>query len=405
MSMKKKILWISLCAPYDNVGHGGGKTHNYYLKKVFLSNEFDIDLISFCDLDEYEKANKDLCSYGINHLLIPWIHNINASTIKRKIQLLNMQYNPFNKYGGATNEYYWDKIKELIYSKGYDSDLIILQWTEMVLFTSRIRKIFPKKKIIAIEEDVKFLGYKRQIKLANNRFGKIIATKKYNNLHKKEITELKKADLVITYSKKDEILLNESGVKHTMVISPFFEDYSKCVRNNVSKDLLFYGAMSRKDNYESAIWFIENVFNKIEDKDIRFIIVGNRPVEKLQKYTSDRIIITGFVDSIVPYFENCLLFVSPLISGAGVKIKVLEALSSGIPVLTNSIGIEGINAEQGKDYIHCEEPCEYIEVIKKIMENKICVDCYSFNSKETIKAHYDLENDAKRFIQALNSLA
>ena len=66
--MKKEILWISLCAPYDEVPHGGGKTHNFYLKEVKKSNLFQINLITFCDLDEYEKAEQDLSGYGIEHI-------------------------------------------------------------------------------------------------------------------------------------------------------------------------------------------------------------------------------------------------------------------------------------------------------------------------------------------------
>ena len=56
--MKKKILWVSLCAPYDKVAHGGGKTHNYYLKKAVASSLFDIHLISL--------------GYGIQYFQLLW---------------------------------------------------------------------------------------------------------------------------------------------------------------------------------------------------------------------------------------------------------------------------------------------------------------------------------------------
>lgn len=400
--MKKNILWISLCAPYDTVGHGGGKTHNYYLKKVFSSGFFNIDLITFCDLDEYDIAEKDLNSYGIKHVLIPWVHSISLSTIKRKLHLLNMLHNPFNQYGGATNEYYWEKIKETICKGNYEPDIVILQWTEIALFADRIKRLFPGIKIIAIEEDVKFLASYRLITVADNLIKRQIAIRKYRALRRKELFELGYADLVITYSKKDEILLNEGGIEKTMVVSPYFENYSFIKRSESEcKDILFYGAMSRRDNYESAIWFIENVFNKIKQRDVRFLVVGNKPVEKLKKYGNERILITGFVESVIPYFQECLFLVAPLVSGAGIKIKVLEALSAGIPVLTNEIGIEGINAVDGKHYIHCETSDEYINAINEILEGKIDMEKYSQNSKELILENYNLESDVNKLVNAL----
>lgn len=402
--MKKSILWISLCAPYDSVAHGGGKTHNYYLKKVFNSGKFNIDLITFCDLEEYDKAEKDLSYYGINHEIIPWVHDISISTIKRKIQLLDMLHNPFNKFGGATNEYYWDKIKETIKRNKYVPDIIILQWTEIVLFADRIKKLFPDAKIVAIEEDVKFLANERQIKISDNKIIKSFNLLKYKTLYNKEINELKLVDYIITYSKKDENLLTEGGISNIMVVSPFFENYTICIRTEKPDDIIFYGAMSRKDNYESAIWFINNVLFKVSDKEIKFIVVGSKPVEKLKKYSSERVIITGFVDSVAPFFENGLVLVAPLISGAGIKIKILEALSAGIPVVTNNIGIEGINAKAGRDYIHCENADEYIKIINDIKSKKIDLTSYSQNSRNFIRTNYNLENDADRIIKALERL-
>ena len=133
--------------------------------------------------------------------------------------------------------------------------------------------------------------------------------------------------------------------------------------------MLFYGAMARPENYKSAIWFIENVMPLLSDLDVRFVIVGARPDKSLLTYASDKVEITGFMDKVDPYFERCLCLVAPLVLGAGVKVKILEAMSSGIPVVTNHIGIEGIYAENGKHYIHCEAPEEYAECIHKLVND------------------------------------
>ena len=130
---------------------------------------------------------------------------------------------------------------------------------------------------------------------------------------------------------------------------PYYSNMSGCARKSNNRDILFFGAMSRPENYLSAIWFIENVMPLLNDLDVRFVIVGSKPPEELKRFKSDRIVITGFVNDTLPYFESSMCLVAPLVLGAGIKVKILEAMSSGIPVLTNDIGIEGIEIE---DNVH-----------------------------------------------------
>ena len=106
--------------------------------------------------------------------------------------------------------------------------------------------------------------------------------------------------------------------------------------------------------------------------NLHFYIIGGNPHQSLFKYESERIHITGFVDSIDFYFSNCIALVVPLLLGAGIKVKVLEAMSAGVLVLTNDIGIEGIPAKDGEHYFHCESATDY-----KNLLNKLEIDGYS----------------------------
>ena len=82
--------------------------------------------------------------------------------------------------------------------------------------------------------------------------------------------------------------------------------------------------MSRPENYLSAIWFIDNVMPLLKSDNYRFVILGSRPPEELKKRECTKIVITGFVESIVPYFEKSMCMVAPLVLGAGIKVKIIE---------------------------------------------------------------------------------
>ncbi|MBR4599387.1 MAG: glycosyltransferase, partial [Treponema sp.] len=177
------------------------------------------------------------------------------------------------------------------------------------------------------------------------------------------------------------------------IIAPYFDDFSNVNHSFNTKNIIFYGAMSRPENYECCIWFIENVFNKLSS-NFTMTIIGANPHPSLLNYKSERIIITGFVKDARPYFETALCSVVPLLLGAGIKIKVLESMSAGIPVLTNAIGIEGIPAKNKVDYLHCETAQDYISSITELADNYEMQKSLSENARNFISRNFNYQNDS-----------
>lgn len=404
----ENLLWISFRVPYDKVAHAGGKIHNYYLKKLFAANKFNIKLISFCNNDDVNKI--DLNDYGIDSSVI------NSTKIETEINVVQKLFNKFYKISNLNN--YLDTttrkmcqvaIKKInaLKESGYEPSIVILQWTQIVMILPVIKRIFPNAKIVSIEEDVTFLAAQRRKDLANNALKKFYFKMEMNRIKKLEKKCLENSDLVILNNRKDEKLLKKEKFNaNTWVWTPYFQNMIQIDRRyKDSKDILFYGAMNRPENWRSAIWFIENVFLKIKKDGFRFIVVGNKPPQELLKYNSDKSIeILGFVDDIQPYFQESLCLVAPLVLGAGVKIKILEALSSGIPVLTNKIGIEGIYAKDEREFFFCENPDEYILRIYELAKNKNEVVDIERSAKKFIDSNYDFERDASTFGRKLEEL-
>ena len=139
----------------------------------------------------------------------------------------------------------------------------------------------------------------------------------------------------------------------------------------------------------------------IEDLGCRFVVVGSNPPEVLQKKAGDQVEVTGFVDSVAPYFENCLCMASPLLGGAGIKVKILEALSAGVPVLTNQIGIEGIPAKDGREYYHCELAEDYEHRIRQLLADPEAEQTMSEAARTFIVSHYDLGRTLDQLIDIL----
>lgn len=386
---KKKVLWISPYAPYDTVAHAGGKNLNYYLKYLHKSGKFDIMLLSLCLKSEEEHL--DLDQYGIrNHIYV--MDRTPLQKFRRLAVSAWSVKNPYDKYAGICPAFEYGRLRELLrgYGKsGIAPDLVILQWTFAAMLAPTIRRLYGNCRIVAVEEDVTFLGYARKLEAAETSWQKIFWRNRSRRMKTLELETLKDVDLVVTTNAKDSELLRKNGINEDKIFTstPYFDDYSRVKRKASGRDILFYGAMSRPENSASALWFIENVMPLIEDMGVRFVVVGSHPDSTLLKRKSGQISIEGYVEDVSGYFARCLCFAAPLRLGAGIKIKVLEALSSGIPVLTNHIGIEGIAAENGKEYIHCETAEEYASAIRKLVKREIDADRLSANARELMERY------------------
>lgn len=255
--------------------------------------------------------------------------------------------------------------------------------------------------MVASEHDVTYVGYKRKVDYYTG-FRKVIWKIKYHHERKVELDTLKLCNMILPQNSDNMELLKKDGISSDKLqwLVPYFHNMDSCIRTSNGKDILFYGAMARKENYLSAIWFIQNVMPMLEDLDVRFVVLGSNPPQQLKEYESDRVCITGFVDSIEPYFQRSMCLVAPLVLGAGIKVKILEAMSSGIPVLTNNLGIEGIPAKDGIEYFHCETPKEFEMKIRQI-HNHWNEEKMSEEQKRFIGKTYSVE---KSFVAYKNKL-
>lgn len=391
----KKLLWISLRAPYDRVLHAGGKIHNFYIKKFNSSNKFDINLLSFCYENEVSKL--DLDQYNIaNEIYV----------IKKNVRLRNFLGRIGVPISLAEYLYIKKRIKyklRELRSNCYKPDIIILHWTEIAMLLPKVKKLFPICKIVVVEEDVTFLKLDR--KWCRSRGIKRVLTGIQRKIiTKKEIYALEKADLVVLNNYKDYDLVVSKGIptQRLFVTIPYFENMSDIALRNPKKgSIIFWGAMNRPENIEAVKWFVDYVL--INLNNVKFTVIGANPTKDILELAEVGVEVAGFVDSPLDYFETCMCMVVPLQMGAGIKIKVLEGMSAGIPVLTNDIGIEGIAAEKGNHFIYCKSAEDYQEAIERLMNDDQYGETIGKNALNFIKKNFSADN-IQRFIERVEEL-
>lgn len=398
-----KILSVSHSILQENASHAGGNTYAYYMKRIADMPDMQLHVVCMGNLENYNKVDFSKFNATGTVLLSKGSFLFNATRVIWDVYGKLTHKTELNSYFKYRS--YFNALKQLK-KNGYLPDIIILEWTQCVSLAKICRQIFPKAKIIGSEHDVTFLSFQRKADVEKNLKKKKRKLKEADCIKKEELEAVSQCDIVMPHNLKDAKLLRLNGIPANKIfpIVAYYGDKSGIERKKINHDVIFWGAMSRPENYEAAIWFIENVMPKLKNTDVRFVVIGNKPNKRLLDYQSDKVVVTGFVENPDFYFSEAMCMVVPLSVGAGIKVKVLEAMSAGIPILTNDIGIEGIPAIAGETYFHCETDIDYVGIINEFLAGKINGDAVGCKERELISNSFNLKKSGDQYICMLQNI-
>ena len=218
-----------------------------------------------------------------------------------------------------------------------------------------------------------------------------------NYIKTKEIAFLQLFDSIITFSNEDAKKLTDQGLKNIFV-SPFaiaIENFKVIEGIFELKKLIFLGPELHVANKDGLTWYAENISERVfQTYNLNTYVIGNWSdafVKSLEKYPSIKFL--GYVKDINEITKDSAMIV-PLRIGSGIRTKVMEAFASGIPVISTSIGIEGIEANCNEHFYLANNEDSFLQAIQSILfDNKtdIIIKNASTLSKEkfSIKSVYE----------------
>lgn len=247
------------------------------------------------------------------------------------------------------------------------ADIVEYQWSEMSSLTRTVRRLAPGAKTVIIAHDVITQRWERAAEQATNPLKRMAFAAAARASRRRERRSFDEVDAVITFSEKDAALVRTlSPSSAPVVVHPGFPVPPDRRRPARSTTVVFTGAMSRPDNDEAARWFLSAVWPRVSEAlpDARFRIVGANPSSALRAAASRAhgVEVTGAVDSFDDVYAEADVCVVPLLNGAGVKFKTIDAMMWGIPAVTTSVGAEGI---ERADLLHAvvDDPGAFTEAV------------------------------------------
>ena len=251
-------------------------------------------------------------------------------------------------------------------------DVIHFEFTHAAWVCAVAPTIFQGKKVVVSSHDILIQG-----KLRSLRRGIIFSVAQCVEVSATYLFEndlYKLANKILVQSHKDKMLLESLYLvpgSRVEVIDPYLSEFTELARKSrnmqtvKAKTLLFWGAMNRGENEEAVVCFVRRFGDVLKEKGYVLYVVGNSPSRTLQNLASENIIVTGFVEDPSLYFIECEIGIVPLLRGAGIKVKTLEMLKSGLVVISTPIGAEGIDHEK----LHVTDVDNFINVIEELQGN------------------------------------
>jgi len=339
--MKKVAIFLHYRPPLQNgrsISYG-----QYYINKVF-EQYFDIYGISFGY--KTEKLSR--------YLIIP----LKKNYFKKILLFIFLGKSP--RLTHYSSILFRQELKKII--NNYNPDYI---YVEHVLMMQYLININSKAKIILFVDD-SFLYSKK-----NSSIMSLSQRMRNIRLTNYEIEACNRTDYVITITEEEKLLL-ENLLKRKIYSIPYCVDtqyYYYNWKRPTENSILFVGDFSHYPNRAAIIYFVENIFPRLIKYDIRVKVVG-RNIYKIKKYLTNAIQTFENVDDVRPFYWNSTMLIAPIFSGAGLRIKVLEAASCGIPVILSPLANLGIQLNSDEGFL-ATKLSEFIEQIERIlvMEN------------------------------------
>ena len=172
-----------------------------------------------------------------------------------------------------------------------------------------------------------------------------------------------------------------------------------------SKNIVTLGTLHYPPNADGIRWFFNEVFPLIRRRvpDATLTIIGKNPPQDfldLAAREPETVKVTGYVPELVPFLEESALMVVPVRAGGGMRVRILEAFAYAMPVVTTTIGLEGINAELEKDVIVADAANDFANRVSELLENVSLQEKLSVNGRQLAEKKYDWQVvlDAMRLI-------
>jgi len=287
-------------------------------------------------------------------------------------------------------------------------DIILLESAYLTPYVADIRK-HSKAKVVLRSHNLEYEIWEHLAVTEKNIIKRKYLTLLASRLKRFELHHLNSYDAIVPISPADEVKYRQLGCKiplHTSVTGIEAKESTATVLSGNSISLFFIGSMDWMPNQQGLKWFMENVWKRISSvhQELYFHLAGRNFPPEFELLKKDRVIIEGEVADATGFISNKQILVVPLLSGSGLRIKIIEAMAYGKTVISTSLGAEGIEYINEKNILIADTAEDFIRAIEKCITHPSAINQIGSEAKKLIQEKYNPQQITKELLSFLNSL-
>ncbi|MEO6146109.1 MAG: glycosyltransferase family 4 protein, partial [Sulfuriferula sp.] len=262
----------------------------------------------------------------------------------------------------------------------------------------------PGARIIIDTVDVHFhrLFAKARLSQKAEDFAQARATKKA------ELCAYKAADFVVAVTNQDQHILLQQDRHIRVEIIPNIHKVMALtdVHQKLPNSLVFVGGFSHEPNVDAMLFFCQEILPliRLDIPDVRVLIIGGSPPQGVSDLAGGSVEVLGYVPDTAPFLERSAISIAPLRFGAGMKGKIGEAMSYGLPVVTTTVGIEGFGLSPEENVLVGDMPGEFAAHVVRLIRDKALYEKIRTNGWLFIKQNYSDEATVERVYSIFDRL-
>ena len=393
-----RVAFVTPYLPYPP--DTGGKTRSYHLLRA-LAKRAEVDLFTVLHGPEPEASAREamlkLCHrVTVYPLVKSWR---TRDRLRRSLATLPRSVDYFHTPASLAQAH------QDLAGGGYD----VLVADEICM--TPYAELFPNSPRVVLRQKVDFQHYREMAQSRPWGADKLLDSLEAAKLRRYERAKMPLYDAFVACTEADATVIRHDVPEMPYLVVPNGADLSAFSTSTQATTtdpvLLYVGAMHYYPNIDAVRYFFETMHDRIREAvpNVQVQIVGHSPPQDIQELSRQPgIQVTGSVSDVRPYYNSAMVFVVPLRLGGGTRLKIIEAMAMGLPVVSTSVGAEGLDLRDGQDILLADEPTAFADATVRLLSDASLRQTLSANARQAAQ-QYDWDKLAEPYVELVLKLA
>lgn len=383
---------LQLCKKFPFPLRDGESMAIRSLARGLWSHGAELDLLSFNTTKHWVGVDESVLGCLDHYSKVDWV------PLDNEVRPVDMFLNLFSSESYNIARYVDDRFRELLIERlmAERYDIVLVESIYMMPYANTVRE-YSDARLILRSHNVEFEIWERLAVSSPKTLYKWYFEHCAKKLKYYELSQTKKADIVVPITTVDELKFNNAIPGLETVVVPVGmpvcdDDESAAICDSESSRAMgFIGSLDWIPNMEGVTWFLDEVLPLLDgdEKDLEFHVAGRNTPDWIFSRHNNRFKVHGEVDSSMEFICQFPLFIVPLFSGSGVRVKILEAMSAGRVVVTTDVGIEGIEAVAGRHFLLANTAEDFARAIVSAFRDPLLCSEMAAAARIFVRERYD----------------